>query len=54
MTYNLRKKENLTDREKEEMFALKNAINEMPQSVSPEKMEEFSAYLVQSFRERGG
>lgn len=54
MTYLLRKIENLTKEEWNEMIALKNAISERPQSVSAQKMEEFSAYLVQSFRQRGG
>lgn len=44
----------LTDDEFYEMNALKNAINDMPQAVVPEKMEEFAAYLVQSLKERGG
>lgn len=44
----------LTDDEFYEMNALKNAINDLPQAVVPEKMEEFTAYLVQSLRERGG
>lgn len=54
MTYSLGKKEKLTKEEWDEMFALKNAISERPESVGPKKMEEFSAYLVQSLRERGG
>ena len=44
----------LTDEEFDEMTALKNAINQLPQSVSPEKMETFTEYLVRSLRERGG
>jgi hypothetical protein len=36
------------------MVALKNAIHELPQAVSPEKMEEFVDYFVRSLRERGG
>ena len=31
----------LTKQEFDEMVALKNAIHELPQAVSPEKMEEF-------------
>jgi hypothetical protein len=44
----------LTDEEFNEMTALKNAINQLPQAVSPEKMETFTEYLVRSLRERGG
>lgn len=54
MTYSLEKKEKLSEKEWEEMIALKNAISERPESVCAEKMEEFSAYLVQSLRQRGG
>lgn len=53
MTYSKRST-TLTDEEYNEMIALKNAIHDMPQSVSPEKMEEFSEYLVRSLREKGG
>ena len=44
----------LTDEEYKEMTALKNAINDLPQAVVPEKMEEFTAYLVRSLKEKGG
>lgn len=54
MTYLLAKKDDLTKEEWDEMVALKNAITERPQSVVPEKLEQFSAYLVQSLRQRGG
>lgn len=54
MTLSFDKKEKLTDKEWDEMFALKDAITERPESVIPEKMEEFTAYLVQSLRQRGG
>ena len=54
MTLPSRKQEELTDAEWNEMAALKNAINDLPQSVSPSKMEEFTDYLVRSLRERGG
>ncbi len=53
MTYSTRK-ETLTDEEHKEMVALRNAIHDLPQSVSPEKMEEFTEYLVRSIRENGG
>ena len=54
MTYFNKKYDSLTDDEFREMIALKNAINELPQSVSPLKMEEFTSYLVRSLKERGG
>jgi hypothetical protein len=54
MTYFARKQQQLTDSEWKEMTALKNAINERPQSVHPDKMEEFTEYLVRSLREKGG
>ena len=44
----------LTTEEWEEMSALKNAINQAPQSVHPDKMEAFTEYLVRSLREKGG
>lgn len=44
----------LTDEEWEELVSLKNAINERPQSVVPEKLEQFTEYLVRSLREKGG
>ena len=44
----------LTEEEWEEMKALKNAINDGPQFVVPSKMEDFTAYLVRSLKERGG
>lgn len=54
MTHSSGKQQNLTDDEWKEMDALKKAINERPQSVVPEKMEEFTEYLVRSLKERGG
>jgi hypothetical protein len=53
MTYSKRNS-TLTDEEYREMIALKSAINDMPHSVSPEKMEEFTEYLVRSLKEKGG
>lgn len=47
-------KNKLTDDEWKKMIDLKNAINQYPQSVIPEKMEEFTEYLVRSLKERGG
>ena len=46
--------QSLSSDEWNEMIALKNAINQRPQSVIPEKMEQFTEYLVRSLRERGG
>jgi len=57
MTYSIKKEtsENkLTEAEWEEMSALKNAINDGPNTVHPDKMEQFTAYLVRSLKERGG
>ena len=54
MTLPSKGQDNLTDEEFNEMTALKNAINQMPQSVAPEKMEAFTEYLVRSLREKGG
>ena len=54
MTLSPGKQQKLTDEEFKEMVALKNAINELPQAVVPEKLEEFTEYLVRSLREKGG
>jgi len=54
MTLPSGKQNKLTEEEWNEMSALKNAINQLPQSVHPNKMEEFTAYLVRSMREMGG
>ena len=54
MTLSSGKQQKLTDAEWNEMTALKNAINDRPQAVVPEKMEEFTAYLVRSLKEKGG
>jgi hypothetical protein len=53
MTYSSKRNTKLTDTEYNEMVALKKAINESPQSVIPEKMEEFAEYLVRSLKELG-
>lgn len=53
MTYS-NKQDMLTPEEHKEMVALRNAIRDLPQSVSPDKMEQFTAYLVRSIREHGG
>lgn len=44
----------LTEEEWDELFALKQAINQYPHTVSPEKMEEFTELMVRSLQERGG
>ena len=54
MTYSNKTNTKLTDTEYNEMVALKKAINESPQSVVPEKLEEFAEYLVRSLKELGG
>jgi hypothetical protein len=54
MTLPAKNTDKLTDSEFNEMVALKNAINQMPQAVAPEKMEAFTEYLVRSLREKGG
>lgn len=38
----------LSRTEKEEMIALKSAINQYPASVHPDKMEKYTEYLVRS------
>jgi len=53
MTYQTKRTDKLTNVEYDEMVALKKAINEHPHSVSPEKMEKFSEYLVRSLKELG-
>jgi len=54
MTLSSPKQNKLTEIEWNEMNALKNAINERPSSVHPDKMEEFTSYLVRSLKEKGG
>jgi len=54
MTSSARKQQDLTDAEWNEMSALKNAINHDITQVVPQKMEEFTEYLVRSLREKGG
>ena len=53
MTY-AKKTNTLTSAEYDEMIALKNAINDNPATVHPDKQEQFAEYLVRSLRERGG
>jgi len=53
MTFSSKKDTKLTDAEWQEMNALRNAINTNPATVHPEKMEQFTEYLVRSMREMG-
>jgi len=46
-------KSTLTDDEWNEMNALRKVIAERPQALVPEKMEEFTEYMVRSLKEMG-
>ena len=48
MSYSRTGTKQLTDEEWNELVALKNAINDNPASVHPEKMELFTELLVRS------
>lgn len=48
MSFSSNRTEQLTNDEWDEMVALKNAINDNPASVHPEKMELFTELLVRS------
>jgi hypothetical protein len=54
MTLPSKGQQNLTEDEWYEMTALKNVINQLPAAVVPEKLEEFTEYLVRSLKQRGG
>jgi len=54
MTLSSGKRTTLTDDEWNEMTALKDAINTNPATVHPEKMAQFTEYLVRSLKEKGG
>jgi hypothetical protein len=54
MTFSKKNNSELTQTEWNEMVALKNAIDYDITQVHPEKMEEFTEYLVRSLKERGG
>lgn len=43
----------MTQEEWDEMVAIKNAINDYPASVHPDKMEEFTRLFVQSLGGKG-
>jgi len=51
MSFTPGKKTKLTEDEWNEMDALRKAINQLPQSVHPDKMEEFTEYFVRSLKE---
>lgn len=53
MTSSPNQNSKLTDDEWQEMIALRNAINTNPATVHPEKMEQFTEYLVRSMKEMG-
>lgn len=53
MTLPSGKQEKLTDDEWNEMDALRKVIAQRPQSLVPEKMEQFTEYLVRSMKEMG-
>ena len=53
MTHSRNTNHDLTDAEWNELVALKNAINDNPAAVHPEKMELFTAFLVQSLEGKG-
>ena len=53
MTLSRPKTEDLSKEDWDEMVALKNAINDNPATVCPEKMELFTAFLVQSLEGKG-
>ena len=54
MTLSSGKNEKLTEDEWKEMDALRKVIKQAPQTVHPDKMEQFTEYLVRSLKERGG
>ena len=45
--------ERLTEQERNELDALKKAINYYPHTVSPEKMEKFTELMVRSLLGKG-
>ena len=53
MTLSSGKTDKLTDKEWQEMDALRKVISERPQALVPEKMEQFTEYLVRSMKEMG-
>ena len=53
MTYFKNNDHNLTDDEWNEMNALREVINQNPASLHPDKMEQFTEYLIRSMRGTG-
>lgn len=53
MTHSRTANQDLTQEEWNELIALKDAINYNPSQVSPDKMELFTALLVQSLEGKG-
>lgn len=51
MTYFQDKDKNLTDDEWNEMDALRKVMNQNPAALHPDKMEQFTEYLIRSMRE---
>jgi hypothetical protein len=51
MTYFQDKDKNLTDDEWNEMNALRKVMNQNPAALHPDKMEQFTEYLIRSMRE---
>lgn len=50
MTYFQNKDKNLTDDEWNEMNALRTVMNQNPAALHPDKMEQFTEYLIRSMR----
>lgn len=50
MTYFQNKDKNLTDDEWNEMNALRMVMNDNPAALHPDKMEQFTEYLIRSMR----
>jgi hypothetical protein len=53
MTYSQQFQSQLSDKEWDELVALKDAINYNPSQVHPEKMELFTALLVKTLEGKG-
>ena len=50
MTYFKNNSQNLTDDEWNEMNALRKVMNQNPAALHPDKMEQFTEYLIRSMR----
>ena len=51
MTWISKKTGKLTQEEREEMNAIRNALGDSPKSVHPDKMEQYTQYLVRSMKQ---